>query len=76
MVDDESPAPTLVSGAGLTRLAADAGQVAAEAYLRHVVESLVAGKAPDYSVEDARATLEVVEAAHRSVAEAAPVRLG
>lgn len=76
VVDDESPAPTLVSGAGLTRLAADAGQVAAEAYLRHVVESLVAGTAPDYSVEDARATLEVVEAAYRSVAEAAPVRLG
>jgi len=66
VVDDDRPAVAKFGPEGATSLTADAGQVAAERYLRHVVDCLVAGAVPDYTVRDARASLAVVDAAYRS----------
>ncbi|WP_265522257.1 Gfo/Idh/MocA family protein [Oerskovia flava] len=65
--DDDVPAVARFGPAGRTTIAADAGQVAAQAYLRHVVGAVLAGGRPDYGIEEARATLAVIDAAYRSV---------
>ena len=66
VVDDDKPAVSVFGPEGATALVADAGQVAAERYLRHVVDALVAGEVPDYTVREARASIAVIEAAYRS----------
>ncbi len=38
------------------------------AQLRHVVDALVADEAPDYTVNGARSTMAVIDAAYRSAA--------
>ncbi|MFD2024887.1 Gfo/Idh/MocA family protein [Promicromonospora aerolata] len=68
VADDDAPAVARFGGAGRATVADDAGQVAAAAYLRHVVDALLAGEQPDYGVEEARATLAVIDAAYRSAA--------
>ncbi|MBM7817961.1 putative dehydrogenase [Cellulosimicrobium cellulans] len=65
--DDDAPAVARYGADGRTTLAPDAGQVAAAAYLRHVVGAVLAGERPDYGIEEARATLAVIDAAYRSV---------
>jgi len=67
VADDDAPAVSRFGPGGRTAIAADAGQVAAAAYLRHVVDALLAGDRPDYGIEEARATLAVIDAAYRSV---------
>ncbi|NMR20962.1 Gfo/Idh/MocA family protein [Cellulomonas fimi] len=67
VVDDEQPAVTRFGADGTTTSAPDAGQVALEAYLRHVVDALVAGGVPDYTAVDARAAVAVIDAAYRSL---------
>lgn len=66
VADDDAPAVARFGSAGRTVIADDAGQVAAAAYLRHVVDALLRGEQPDYGVEQARATLAVIDAAYRS----------
>jgi predicted dehydrogenase len=72
VADDDAPAVSRFSTTGRTTVADDAGQVAASAYLRHVVDAVLAGERPDYGIEQAAATLAVIEAAYRS-AEAGDV---
>ena len=64
--DDEQPAVSRFGPAGCTLLTEDAGQLAARAYLRHVVDSLIDGVPPDYTITDARRTLTIIDAAYRS----------
>jgi len=68
VADDDAPAVARYGADGRTAIAADAGQVAAAAYLRHVVGAVLAGERPDYGIDEARATLAVIDAAYRSVA--------
>ena len=67
VADDDAPAVARFGPDGRTTIAADAGQVAAAAYLRHVVGAVLAGERPDYGIDEARATLAVIDAAYRSV---------
>jgi predicted dehydrogenase len=67
VADDDAPAVARFGADGRTAIAADAGQVAAGAYLRHVVGAVLAGERPDYGIDEARATLAVIDAAYRSV---------
>ncbi|PVU82863.1 gfo/Idh/MocA family oxidoreductase [Cellulomonas sp. WB94] len=67
VADDDHPAVVRYSDAGaVTDL--DAGRVALDAFLGHVVGRLLDGRAPDYSVADARASMAVIDAAYRAVA--------
>ncbi len=66
VADDDKPAVDVFGPDGATALVADAGQVALERYLRHVVDALVAGEVPDYTVREAREAVAVIEAAYRS----------
>lgn len=68
VADDDKPAVDVFGPDGATALVADAGQVALERYLRHVVDALVAGTVPDYTARDARDTMAVIDAAYRSAA--------
>ncbi len=54
VADDDAPAVARFGVDGRTAIAADAGQVAAAAYLRHVVGAVLAGRRPDYAIEEAR----------------------
>lgn len=76
VADDDVPAVCRFDASGRTTLAADAGQVAVAAYVRHVVDALLAGTEPDYTVAHAREAVAVIDAAYRSVAagDVAPVR--
>lgn len=67
VADDDKPAVDAFGPDGATALVADAGQVALERYLRHVVDALVAGEVPDYTVHEARQAVAVIDAAYRSV---------
>ncbi|WP_324652571.1 Gfo/Idh/MocA family oxidoreductase [Georgenia sp. H159] len=67
VADDDKPAVDVFGPDGATALVADAGQVALELYLGHVVDALVAGEVPDYTVHDARQSIAVIDAAYRSV---------
>lgn len=67
VADDDAPAVARFGADGRTTIAADAGQVAAAAYLRHVVGAVLAGGRPDYGIEEARASLAVIDAAYRSL---------
>lgn len=64
--DDEQPAISRFGPAGQTLLTENAGQLAARAYLSHVVDSLAAGVAPDYTITDALRSLTIIDAAYRS----------
>ncbi|WP_152192517.1 Gfo/Idh/MocA family protein [Georgenia satyanarayanai] len=66
VADDDKPAIGVFGPDGADALAADAGQVALERYLRHVVDSLLAGTSPDYTVHEARDSIAVIDAAYRS----------
>lgn len=73
--EDDQPAVARFGPDGCTFLTQDAGQVAARAYLRHVVDAVLAGNSPDYTIVDARRTLTVVDAAYRSARTGQAVRL-
>lgn len=66
VVDDDKPAVAVFGPDGASAIVDDAGQVAAERYLRHVVDALVSGEVPDYTVREARASMAVIDAAYRS----------
>ncbi len=66
VADDDKPCIDLVGPEGVSALVADAGQVALERYLRHVVDSLVTGRVPDHTARQARESIAVVDAAYRS----------
>ncbi|WP_454086245.1 Gfo/Idh/MocA family protein [Georgenia sp. Marseille-Q6866] len=66
VADDDKPCIDVVGPGGPSALVADAGTVALERCLRHVVDSLVAGRVPDYTVRQARESIAVVDAAYRS----------
>ncbi|MFE7406896.1 Gfo/Idh/MocA family protein [Isoptericola sp. NPDC057559] len=68
VADDDAPAVAHFGAHGRTTIAPDAGQVAAAAYLRHVVDAILAGGRPDYGIAEARESLAVTDAAYRSVA--------
>ncbi|GAB2482754.1 hypothetical protein GCM10027063_26080 [Promicromonospora xylanilytica] len=76
VADDDTPAVSRFGASGRTTIADDVGQVAAAAYLRHVVGALLAGERPDYGIEEARATLAVIDAAYRSVEAGDVVAVG
>ena len=67
VADDDVPAVSHFGASGRTTLAADAGQVALAAYLRHVVDALLAGVVPDYTAAHAREAMAVIDAAYRSL---------
>ncbi|TRW43345.1 Gfo/Idh/MocA family protein [Georgenia yuyongxinii] len=67
IADDEKPAVTQFGPDGATALAADAGHVALEAYLRHVVDALTTGAPVDYTAAQAREAIAVIDAAYRSL---------
>ena len=73
--EDDQPAVARFGPDGCTFLTQDAGQVAARAYLRHVVDAVLAGDSPDYTIVDARRTLTVIDAAYRSARTGQAVRL-
>lgn len=66
VADDDKPAVAVFGPDGAGALVADAGQVALERYLHHVVDSLLAGTVPDYTVHEARDAIAVIDAAYRS----------
>lgn len=72
IADDDRPRLERFGAGGLGAESFDGGQAALENFLGHVVDSLAAGRAPDYTVADARATLAVIDAAQRSVATGQP----
>ena len=76
VVDDDQPVLTRYGADGVALLSRDAGQVALAAYLTHVVDTLCAGRTPDYTVTDARAAMAVIDAAYRSIetGDVVPVR--
>lgn len=67
IADDEKPAVSRFGPDGVKALAADAGQVALEAYLRHVVDALTSGGTVDYTATQAREAIAVIDAAYRSL---------
>ncbi|PFG38629.1 putative dehydrogenase [Georgenia soli] len=68
VADDDVPAVSRFDGSGRATLAADAGQVAVSAYVGHVVDALLTGAQPDYTVAHARDAMAVIDAAYRSLA--------
>ncbi|MBS1905870.1 MAG: Gfo/Idh/MocA family oxidoreductase [Actinobacteria bacterium] len=74
--DDDQPAVLRfgADGAGSHPVGGGGGVAPLRAWLAHVVDSLLAGRAPDYGLAEARAGLAVIDAAYRSVAERAAVR--
>lgn len=74
--DDDQPSVLHfgASGAGAHAVAGGGGVAPLRTWLGHVVDSLVAGRAPDYGLLEARASFAVIDAAYRSVAEGRPVR--
>lgn len=72
IADDDRPRLERFGPGGLGAESFDGGQAALENFLGHVVDNLTAGRAPDYTVAHARATLAVIDAAQRSVATGLP----
>src|SRR5690606_17079650 len=73
VADDDKPAIAVFGPDGADALVADAGQVALERYLRHVVDSLTAGTVPDYTVHEAREAIAVIDARYRAAHSGAVV---
>lgn len=73
--DDDQPAVLRfdAAGAGAHAVGGGGGVAPLRAWLVHVVDSLLADRAPDYGLAEARASLAVIDAAYRSVAERAAV---
>lgn len=73
VADDDRPALLLYGGPDAVAADSfDGGQEALRAYISHVIDRTVAGRRADYGIEDARASIAVIEAAYRSVAGEAP----
>ena len=75
VADDDRPA--LLRYGGRDAVGADSfdgGQEALRAYLSHVIDCTVAGRPSDYGIEDARASMAVIDAAYRSVQDEIPQR--
>lgn len=74
--DDDQPAVLGfgASGARAHAIGGGGGVAPLRAWMTHVVDRLLAGAAPDYGLAEARASLAVIDAAYRSVAERAAVR--
>ncbi|MGV8977188.1 MAG: Gfo/Idh/MocA family protein [Cellulomonas sp.] len=66
VADDDHPAVLRYSDAGVTT-DLDAGRIALDAFLAHVVDRLLESRAPDYTIADARASMAVIDAAYRAV---------
>jgi predicted dehydrogenase len=73
--DDDEPSVRQfdASGAGAHPLGGGGGVAPLRAWLRHVVDRLLDGRAPDYGLREARDSIAVIDAAYRSIAERAAV---
>lgn len=69
VADDDRPALLRYGGDDVPASADsfDGGQEALRAYLDHVVTRAIVRRAPDYTIDDARASIAVIDAAYRSV---------
>lgn len=67
IADDDRPRLERYGAAGLAAESFDGGQTALENFLDHVVTSVLSGGNPDYGIDDARATMAVIDAAMRSL---------
>lgn len=72
--DDDQPAVLHfgAGGVGVHAVGGGGGVAPLRAWLTHVVDSLLAGRAPDYGLREARASLAIIDAAYRSVAARTP----